>query len=396
MRFKDLFFSRFSLFSINMIILLSYCYIDFLRPINYLINYVSYFLCFIFFFILIIDRKFTKFSILMILFFISGLGACLLNKDTNTVLYIEIYLKMTGYILYLEKSFKIDTVSTIKILNIVLSILTLINFFTIILYPNGLYTTERYSTNWFFKYDNVHIFMYLPSLVFNFLNSKISTKKNSIISVINFIIITYCVFFSFSSNTIVAYSILIIYMLFKKYINKINILNAKNYFVTYIALFFGFVIFRIQEIFEWFIVGVLKKKITLTGRVHIWDVVMKYIKQKPLIGYGLETNDIITNKYGSVYFTHAHNTILDVLYKGGIIYLISFILIIRCVVKKLYNFRQDCISKYLSLILFCCFIMMNFEARQDKIGLYIILVTSYSISDILLAVNRKDKNNEQC
>lgn len=383
MTIKKVLYSTTSLFFINMVILLSYCYIDFLSPLNRIIIYLSYFLCGVFFFTLIIDRKFSPFTWCLLMFLVFGFVSCFLNPLSEKIMFLEVYLKLVGYIIFLERALKINTIGTVKTLNLVLFILVLINFITIIVFPQGLYLSERYSTNWFFKYDNTHIFMYFPSLMLNYVNLKLKGKSIDLISILNFIIITYCIMFCFSSNSIVAYFIFIIYLVFRKIFNKLNIFNSISYFITYIAIFFGFVIIRIQSIFEWFIVGVLHKKLTLTGRVYIWDTVIGFIKKRPIIGYGFETNDIITKKFGSIYFTHAHNTILDILYKGGILSLVSFIFLLYYCMKRLYEHKDMVISKYISIIFLCCFIMMNFEARQDKVGLYLMLVIANAVPEIL-------------
>ena len=51
-------------------------------------------------------------------------------------------------------------------------------------------------------------------------------------------------------------------------------------------------------------------------------------------------------------------------------------LIFSCI-KKLTKNKENEIVKIISYVLLCVFVMMNFEARQEKIGLYIILLFCY-------------------
>ena len=76
------------------------------------------------------------------------------------------------------------------------------------------------------------------------------------------------------------------------------------------------------------------------------------------------------------------------MYKGGILGLISHIVLLILPVKELYKNRENDLTKTVSMILFCLFVMMNFEARQEKIGLYIILTVAYNIKHII-----KEKSN---
>ena len=132
---------------------------------------------------------------------------------------------------------------------------------------------------------------------------------------------------------------------------------------------------------------------TFTGRTLIWDNVIVFIKTKLIIGYGREKNTLVASKLGNGEFVDAHNTILDVLYKGGIVSLIIFFIMLILPVNELYKYRKSRITKLMAVILFSFFIMMNFEARQESIGLYMVLISCYNISYILKANN--EINNEQ-
>ena len=62
---------------------------------------------------------------------------------------------------------------------------------------------------------------------------------------------------------------------------------------------------------------------------------------------------------------------------------VAFITIIVLTIRNLMKYKNIDITKILSFILLCSFIMMNFEARQEKIGLYIILIICYHIHSLI-------------
>lgn len=384
---NDLFFSKVSLYIINCLILLSFCYTNFLGLISKFFSLFSFAFCGIFFFIYLIDHKFSKFDIALIIYFVFGLFSSILGSSASILLFLEINIKIIGYTFYLEKSILLHSKKIIITLENIFLLLIFINFITILLFPNGLYVTERYSTNWFFQYDNTHIFMYMPAIAISFLSSSINDKKISIKNVILLLLIVFSVFYCKSSNSIIGLSIFIIYLLFNRFFDKIKLLNSKTYFIIFILIFVFIVLFRIQYIFEWLIVGIFNKKLTFTGRTYIWDKCIKLITKAPLLGYGFEDSSIFSLKLGSIYFTHAHNTLLNVMYRGGLFLLVSFLSILVLTSQQLYIYKKYSITRLCSIIFFSCLVMMNFEAREDKIGLYILLIIFYCIKHFI-----KNKN----
>ena len=331
----------------------------------------------------IIRNKYSNFVKLFILYVIFGIISCQLGQYSSINSYISAYSDILGMILLLDIAINYDSKRTIKCLEVILFILITINTITILLHPLGLYASELYTTNWFLLYDNMHIFIFLPALLISLLSSKYNNKKYNLLTILLLIMITGSVYYCFSANTVVAYTLFLIYLFFTNSINKVKLMNSYNYFVVYITLFVSIVLFRIQEIFSKFIVVYLQKDLTFSGRTILWDRITKYISKKPVLGYGIENNKIFTQKMGSPYFTHGHNTIYDILYKGGVVSLVIFMSILIMTIRKLYKYKDNVITKLIAFTLFCALIMMNFEARQEKIGLWIILIIAYNVNAII-------------
>ena len=96
------------------------------------------------------------------------------------------------------------------------------------------------------------------------------------------------------------------------------------------------------------VVGFFGKSDTF-GRFEIWNAAAKLIKEKPLFGYGIESSEIVRMHFNDL--NHAHNRYLDVLYMGGIVGLVMFMIPI---------------------------VSLNTRALKEKSILYILLV-SYAI-----------------
>lgn len=385
----DVLYSKTMSFIIGFIILISCCYTAQFPMVQKVFFYCSYILSIGIIMIYILNRKFSKFSITLSIYGIGLMISSYLSDTAFVHTFFNIYLKIIAMSFYLDYGLKNYSNTIIPSMYKVFYILICINFYTLIKFPDGLYTTDLFSRNWFFDYDNTHIFMYFPAIVCMFFNMKLNKKKWGIFDVIFILLITFCVYYCFSANSVVAYTLFLIYLLMYKFINKLEIFNSRTYFIAYFVIFFTIVIFRLQNVFSWLIVGILGKDLTFTNRTVIWERVIDLIKTKLLLGYGQENSSIISSKLGNIHYTHAHNTTLDVLYKGGIITSISFLFLIIYPIKELYETRENELSKFISYIIFCLFIMMNFEAREEKIGLYIILVIAFNIKNII-------KNLDMC
>lgn len=351
------------------------------------ISVICFFLSFIILFLFILRFKFNKFNITLILFFIILFIATISSEYGDSLLFIKLYIPILSYILYIETSIELNYKMVLNTLSNLLILLVFINFITIILFKDGLYANELYSHNWFLKYDNMHSFIYFPAILITYLNTRITKKNNKFIFLL--IIVTFCILYCFSANTVVAYSLFLVLYLLNNINKKILFFNSKNFLIIHATLFFSIVVFRIQNAFSWFIVGVLHKNTTFSDRIFIWDKVLEFIKAKPLLGYGIEDISLFSKKIGSIYYTHAHNTYLDILYKGGIFTLVSFVYLIFIVMKKLYQYKSLFETKIVSCILFCTLLMCIFESREDKLGLYIILLICYYIDKFIKLYNFK-------
>ena len=79
------------------------------------------------------------------------------------------------------------------------------------------------------------------------------------------------------------------------------------------------------------LLGLLGKDLTFTGRTRIWPVVIHYIRQKPLLGYGYAS--FWRSEYGDVFrdgffweeIPHSHNGFLEILLGLGILGFIIFV-----------------------------------------------------------------------
>src|SRR5690606_40133643 len=85
-----------------------------------------------------------------------------------------------------------------------------------------------------------------------------------------------------------------------------KLFQMKTALLIIFIVFLSVVLLRLQYLFEFFIVDILNKDITLTGRLVIWDEAIMLFSNQPFFGYGLSSIGWLVQ--GN---RHAHNTILD-------------------------------------------------------------------------------------
>ena len=189
-----------------------------------------------------------------------------------------------------------------------------------------------------------------------------------------------------SSTALIVGTLLFVYVLIFKKINmKIGI---NKLMIIYAIAYVQIVIFRIQEtVFKDFIVNVLHKNVTLTGRTLIWDFVMKIIPSSFIFGYGRD-DTIGQHLIIREGVTEAHNGFLEILLCTGIVGVIIFIFILITSFTPLSRNKSK-ISYTLSMAIFLYFCIGLTESAftYTKIGFWILIIISANIKNIMKQKN---------
>ena len=317
---------------------------------------------FIIFMIIIKYGKFSKFIFSFAIYFLILNISTILNKaDISGGIFLTI--RTMAICMLIDYGLKKDTKTFLDSFEFLLSTLVYMNLISILIFTDGMYvnTSVGYTENWLLGYRNLHILYILPAILVSFLNSYYTKGKlcnrNYILLVLSLLSIVLVK----SSTSLVGITVLIVFLVLNKILKNEKIFNIKNYFLVYIVSFFSIVIFRIQNLFKFIIVGILDRDLTFTGRTYIWDYVIEFIKQKPIIGYGIEESNVRLNKTTFIVSTHAHDQILEIIYKSGLIGIIVYAYILIKSVYEVYKYRKTKISQFISIIIFAYLFMMLTE-----------------------------------
>ena len=219
----------------------------------------------------------------------------------------------------------------LKAFSFLLLLYICINFITIILYPDGLYETDVYSTNWYLGYKNVMVRTILPGIVLNMLCSIHDFGKLNIKDILLSFISLYSVYLVDSSTSIFILGIFIAGVLiwqFKKTIPSITLFKV---FGVATCVSIAFTMFSFQSYLSSLIETLFEKDATFTGRTYVWAFTLVRLLDSPFIGFGWHSADEWRSVLGfydigfEMGFSHPHNFILYMLLQGGVIYLVLFI-----------------------------------------------------------------------
>lgn len=318
-------------------------------------------------------------------------GICIIStiiNDANYFAAIINAIQVCVFCLILDYGLRCDCRNFIKAILIILESLVLINFFTIIRFENGMNLNGL--NMWFLGRKNLHFSIIFPMIIFLFIDSYLDGKMK-IQSIFMLIIATISIFLVNSTTSIIGILLVWVYIIAKEIINKNFIFNLNYYFIIYLILFLGIIMFNLQDKFSIIIENVFKKDISFTGRTKIWETAKELIKNKILLGYGNEGQEIRVLRFQNREAIHAHNMILDVLYQGGLVLLTCVIRLVDMIKNKLYKYKADELSKFFSWSILIYLIMWLTEVYSFE-NVFWVFVAFYNIDKIIEV--KKRKNNE--
>lgn len=158
-----------------------------------------------------------------------------------------------------------------------------------------------------------------------------------------------------------------------------------------IIFFFAIVIFKIQNMFSYLLLNIFNKDMTLSGRTRIWDLAVEYIKDNPILGYGIESQSVSILKFG---ISHIHNIVLQIIYNCGFVGFGIYIIYIKNILKSFKKNKKSSIYVLFSIVLFIYLFSSMLDFYNDKYIISILLCLFANIK-ILAEENNKQNNGDK-
>lgn len=154
-------------------------------------------------------------------------------------------------------------------------------------------------------------------------------------------------------------------------------INAMTGFAISIVLTVAMIGFNFQTYFTDIFETLFQRNATFTGRTVIWATTLTAIVQNWLLGNG----DSVIDYRTSWNVTQAHNKYLDVLYIGGIVLGVIFLIILFIVSKRLMRARGAA-ANILNYVMICYAVLFLMESYRGDLLIYPLFAISYHIYDL--------------
>jgi len=241
-----------------------------------------------------------------------------------------------------------------------------INFITMLLFPNGLFHTPMQKwDNWFIGYRNMFIFYFAPALALELV------KKHAGGSAMRYYVMLAVCMVSMvmgGSKTgllcLLAFLALGVTGLYRK--KCCNILPVT---VVSLGAFVSIILLKLQH-YLMPVFRMLGRYPDFTGRTVIWQNAIECIKQSPIVGYGIPSEEIRGEMLGMWTAVTAHNFILEVLFCFGAVGMILTVIWMGLSVHQLYRHRKHPYAAAMCLGMVCFHVLMLMEGELNNVPMY--------------------------
>lgn len=218
-------------------------------------------------------------------------------------------------------------------LKIVLGLIVLLNFSTVLIEPDGLWSNETEGF-WLLGHRNNFGTPMIAAVVVGAASDFISRRRLSLTTLVIAAASFFSVFMTWSASSVVAIVLTAVALLLVFFGKGFWTPKPFLLLALYVVLDIGIVVFHIQEVVAEFLGNVLDRSADLTGRTRLWDIVFDMIRESPIWGHGVQLSE---NNGLTVYnenFVHAHNGELDILLQGGLLAFIPFVILVCLATRK--------------------------------------------------------------
>lgn len=284
-----------------------------------------------------------------------------INEGNIFQMYINAITLFAMAIMFMSAA-KNGSYKFVRVVSTTLEILIIINFLTIVLFPEGLYNFTAVNHHYFLGSRNVMMRTIFPGVCFTILRSKTETNKLGFRTIMVMVVAGASLVLVWSATALFAYTLFCALLLLFQFRGTPKLFTVKACYFFAVAVFIVIVVLKLQNLFSFIIVDILQKDTTFTGRTILWDAAMLNIVQSPIVGYGLEHLQTIAAKlYRFTEYDSCHNLFLDLLYQNGIVGFALISVLFVSVAKKIDNWVSEKYRMIFTLFIFAYSIMINFE-----------------------------------
>lgn len=322
------------------------------------------------FFLLRHKYKPNKFIVLTGIYMLYLIVISYVNRTNAADIHlIIVYCKIFVFLCVADYMLKNNQANAVNIMFYILLLFVSLDFFSIILFPNGLYHTSltwnEWSTSqeaqWIYGNKNNRIYWYIMLLMTAWERYVLNGKSKiwpTLIS-IGTIIAMMIVKSSTATTVAIVVGTGILISIYKKKEIRFSI---NSYLLVGICTVVTILVLAGSTGFLKIVVeGIFHKDMTFSNRSQVWQQVILLIAQKPFWGWGIVDDKAATGLLGSLTYVNAHNQFLNCLWQGGIVLICIFGGIILCTARNINAIASDRYKLVFECVLVGLMIDMMFE-----------------------------------
>lgn len=356
---------------------------DFLNTLQTLWKTLSVILIFI---LWILSYAKTKFSFIIILYYLWS-GVCTIKGDGDLERWFKIALSAIFLCALCELCMNTSPKALLKALFYSFGFYVDFHFITLLLMNIGILKSGYWARSNISIFGNMNLApsYILPFLIICILYARHYYHKTTFWVGLQIAICFLVYLLQHSATGLVGLLIVCGFWLFDRVISKNKIFKATHLFFIAIFLFVFIVILRKQEFFNSFIQSVLKKDITFTGRIYIWDIALEtFILKNPIFGVGYQETDSLIVWSNVELGTHCDY--LQIALNNGIVGLVIFLCAVFYALSKLSKEQSKHFSaRILAAGIFAFLIMMITENYAGDKPLLVLLAIAANIQCMVKA-----------
>lgn len=328
--------------------------------------------------------KFDKFNLMVIGWWICYVVNTFLHSSDVGITPVFTLMNVMIFLLLGTKYWTQDMRSSLKGLIYIFSALVYINAVLLILYPEGLWEDPNWvdrgnPTRYLFGNQNQTGFVCFLAIATQCIYT-FAYKKGYFNLILLTIISLVSVLFLGSMTSAIGIFLMMAYMLCNRLFKY-----PKGWLIAFAVIYtllFTFIVWYGNDIeqIKWataFVEDTLSKDTTFSKRTVIWANAVDWIKESPLIGYGIqnaEWNDDHLEGSG------AHNLLVMLLLNGGFVFCLSFLYIVIYAVREALTVHSKATTA--AVMSLCVLLVMAFFETYSIIYFFLYLQIIYYSASI--------------
>ncbi len=328
--------------------------------------------------------KFDKFNLMVIGWWICYITNTFLHPTDVGITPVFTLMNVMIFLLLGAKYWTQDMRSSLKGLIYIFSALVYINAVLLILYPEGLWEDPNWvdrgnPTRYLFGNQNQTGFVCFLAIATQCIYT-FAYKKGYFNLILLTIISLVSVLFLGSMTSAIGIFLMMAYMLCNRLFKY-----PKGWLIAFAVIYtllFTFIVWYGNDIeqIKWataFVEDTLSKDTTFSKRTVIWANAVDWIKESPLVGYGIqnaEWNDDHLEGSG------AHNLLVMLLLNGGFVFCLSFLYIVIYAVREALTVHSKATTA--AIMSLCVLLVMAFFETYSIIYFFLYLQIIYYSASI--------------